>query len=175
MRAYIAESNDVLRLFRPLVTQDISVLQQSIPIERFDAVADVDPGKVRADLGVPGGGPLLVCVSRLVPGKGQHHLVATAAPGPDDLGQHRCRAGRRTGPPGQQRAHHRVDAQQLGRGQVQHDLHIALPSSGPLACILGVCARPRGIGQQRQGGLRVGQDPDGTGAADVEGVGGSQG
>lgn len=79
VRAYVAESKDVARLFRPLVTQDITVLQQSIPVERFDAVADVDPGKVRADLGVPAEGPLLVCVSRLVPGKGQHHLVAMLA------------------------------------------------------------------------------------------------
>jgi glycosyltransferase involved in cell wall biosynthesis len=75
---YIAESERVRRLFRPLVHQPIAVMRQSIPLDRFRR----DRGQqqdVRRRLGLGHETPVLVCVSRLVPGKGQAHVLEVAA------------------------------------------------------------------------------------------------
>lgn len=72
---YIAESADVARVFRPLVRQPITVLRQSIPVERFDGAAGrAGASGLRASLRA-GDGPLLVNVSRMVPGKGHLELL----------------------------------------------------------------------------------------------------
>lgn len=72
---YVAESADVARLFRPLVTQPVTVLRQAIPVDRFDGAAQrAAAGGLRAALR-PGPGPVLVNVSRMVPGKGHLHLL----------------------------------------------------------------------------------------------------
>jgi glycosyltransferase involved in cell wall biosynthesis len=72
---YVAESADVARLFRPLVAQPITVLRQAIPVDRFEGAAQRAAGAgLRATLRL-GSGPVLVNVSRMVPGKGHLHLV----------------------------------------------------------------------------------------------------
>lgn len=72
---YVAESADVARLFRPLVSQPITVLRQAIPVDRFDGAAErAAEAGLRATLRL-GSGPVLVNVSRMVPGKGHLHLV----------------------------------------------------------------------------------------------------
>jgi glycosyltransferase involved in cell wall biosynthesis len=72
---YVAESVDVARLFRPLVTQPITVLRQAIPVDRFEGAAErADDTGLAATLRL-GRGPVLVNVSRMVPGKGHLHLV----------------------------------------------------------------------------------------------------
>jgi glycosyltransferase involved in cell wall biosynthesis len=79
VRHYGADSDDVRELFLPLVHAPISVTKQAVPIDAFDeAVATGARQRIRAELGV-GDGPVLVNVSRLVPGKGQEHLVAAMA------------------------------------------------------------------------------------------------
>lgn len=75
VRHYIAESRDVRDVFVPLVSVPITVLNQAVAIDRFGAQ---DPGRtahVRKEL-APAGAPVLMCVSRLVPGKGQARLLA---------------------------------------------------------------------------------------------------
>lgn len=76
---YVAESADVARVFRPLVRQPITVLRQSIPTDRYEGAADrAAAAGLRADL-QPGPGPLLVNVSRMVPGKGHLPLLESFA------------------------------------------------------------------------------------------------
>jgi glycosyltransferase involved in cell wall biosynthesis len=80
---YIAESERVRDLFRPLVRQPITVMAQAIPVERFEGVAG-HRSRVRTDLGLAADAPVLVCVSRLVEGKGQASVIeATARLRPD--------------------------------------------------------------------------------------------
>ena len=72
---YVAESVDVARLFRPLVSQPITVLRQAIPVDRFEGAAErAEEAGLRANLRLASG-PVLVNVSRMVPGKGHLHLV----------------------------------------------------------------------------------------------------
>ncbi|MGE3619298.1 MAG: glycosyltransferase [Acidimicrobiia bacterium] len=79
VKGYVAESGRVRDLFRPLVGQPITVLDQAIPLERFDGVR-AERARVRAELDLPADAPVLVCVSRLVPGKGQGRLIEALAP-----------------------------------------------------------------------------------------------
>jgi glycosyltransferase involved in cell wall biosynthesis len=77
VRQYIAESRKVRDLFAPMVDVPIAVLNQAIPLERFDLAAGRgDRTALREELGISREGPVLVNVSRLVPGKGQLRLVA---------------------------------------------------------------------------------------------------
>ena len=79
VRHYLAESVDVEELFEPLVDVPITVVQQSMPVDGFDAASSSGArDRVRRELGV-GDVPLLINVSRLVDGKGQEHLVAAMA------------------------------------------------------------------------------------------------
>lgn len=78
VRHYIAESDRVRQIFQPLVGQPIDVLSQAIPSERFEAVRASRPA-VRAELDIAPDAPVIICVSRLVPGKGQHHLLEAFA------------------------------------------------------------------------------------------------
>ena len=79
---YIAESERVRDLFRPLVRQPITVMAQAIPVERFEGAAG-HRSRVRTDLGLAADAPVLACVSRLVEGKGQASVIeATARLGP---------------------------------------------------------------------------------------------
>lgn len=76
---YVAESADVARLFRPLVRQPITVLRQAIPVDRFEGAAErAEAVGLRAAL-QPADGPLLVNVSRMVPGKGHLLLLESFA------------------------------------------------------------------------------------------------
>jgi glycosyltransferase involved in cell wall biosynthesis len=76
---YLAESEDVKTVFTPLVDLPITVVQQSVDVDAFDrAVATGARERVRAELGI-GDRPLLINVSRLVEGKGQHFLVEALA------------------------------------------------------------------------------------------------
>jgi glycosyltransferase involved in cell wall biosynthesis len=78
VRGYVAESVRVLDLFRPLLRQPITVLDQAIPIDRFVDIG-VNRGAVRDSLGIAADAPVLICVSRLVPGKGQRRLIELVA------------------------------------------------------------------------------------------------
>jgi glycosyltransferase involved in cell wall biosynthesis len=78
VHGYIAESVRVLDLFRPLVRQPISVLDQAVPTDRFVSVGE-RRAEVRASLGLAADAPVLICVSRLVPGKGQGRLIELVA------------------------------------------------------------------------------------------------
>jgi glycosyltransferase involved in cell wall biosynthesis len=75
VRHYIAESRDVQAVFAPLVRQPITVMNQAVALDRFTRPAAGVVEGLRREL-APGGGPVLLCVSRLVPGKGQERLVA---------------------------------------------------------------------------------------------------
>lgn len=76
---YVAESADVARVFRPLVRQPITVLRQAIPVDRYEGAAErAAAAGLRAVL-QPGTGPLLVNVSRMVPGKGHLLLLESFA------------------------------------------------------------------------------------------------
>jgi len=75
---YVAESERVRDLFRPLVERPITVLRQAIPIERFDNVRHDRPA-VRERLGVAPDTPVLICVSRLVEGKGHEAVIEALA------------------------------------------------------------------------------------------------
>lgn len=71
---YVATSAHVRGLFHPLVRQPITVAQQSIAADRFTP----DPARrsaQRAELGLADDAPVLVCVSRLVDGKGHEVLL----------------------------------------------------------------------------------------------------
>lgn len=83
---YVAESARVRDIFRPLVRQPITVLDQAISVDTFDdAAARRYP--VRAALELPADAPILICVSRLVEGKGQGLLIeAMSRILPDDPG-----------------------------------------------------------------------------------------
>lgn len=77
VRAYVAESVGVERIFAPLVHQPITVLAQSLPLEQFDAARTAGAReRVRAGLGLGTEETVLVTVSRLVPGKGHEDLPA---------------------------------------------------------------------------------------------------
>lgn len=71
---YIAESARVRDVFRPLVRQPIAVLRQAIPLDLFDGLEQCRT-TVRTSLGVAGDARLLICVSRLVAGKGHLALL----------------------------------------------------------------------------------------------------
>lgn len=74
VRHYVATSDHVRDVFRPLVNQPITVLHQSVAADRF--VADPDRRvEQRAALGVSHEAPVLVCVARLVDGKGHDVLL----------------------------------------------------------------------------------------------------
>jgi len=86
VRHYVAESARVRALFEPLVSAPISVLQQALPLETYEAaVAAGDRSQVRAELGIPQDALVLINVSRLVDGKGQEDLFPVLA----DVRQHR--------------------------------------------------------------------------------------
>lgn len=77
---YVAESARVKELFSRLVPAPISVLRQAVALDDYRRAADGDArDTVRAELGVPAGATLLLAVSRLVPGKGQHDLFPLLA------------------------------------------------------------------------------------------------
>jgi glycosyltransferase involved in cell wall biosynthesis len=78
VRGYVAESGRVLELFRPLVDQPITVLDQALPVDRFVGIEE-RRAEVRASLGIAPDAPVLICVSRLVPGKGQGRLIEMVA------------------------------------------------------------------------------------------------
>ena len=71
---YVAESERVEEIFRPLVGQPIAVLDQAIPIDRFHGDRS-QRDRVRGEVGVASDAPVLICVSRLVAGKGQGDLL----------------------------------------------------------------------------------------------------
>lgn len=76
VRHYVATSDHVRDVFRPLVSQPISVLRQSIAADRFVT----DPhrrAEQRTSLGITDRAPVLVCVARLVDGKGHDVLLRT--------------------------------------------------------------------------------------------------
>lgn len=76
VRHYVATSDHVRDVFRPLVSQPITVLDQSISADRF--VADPDRrAEQRVALGITHEAPVLVCVARLVDGKGHDVLLRT--------------------------------------------------------------------------------------------------
>jgi glycosyltransferase involved in cell wall biosynthesis len=80
VRHYIAESTRVRDLFRPLVDAPITVLQQAVPIDRFDAARKGGArARLRAELGVAEDARVLLCVSRIVEGKGHADLVPVLA------------------------------------------------------------------------------------------------
>jgi glycosyltransferase involved in cell wall biosynthesis len=74
VRHYIAESRDVRDVFTPLVSVPIAVLNQAVAIDRFGPPDPDRTAQLRKDL-APAGAPVLMCVSRLVPGKGQARLL----------------------------------------------------------------------------------------------------
>ena len=74
VRHYVAESERVEEIFRPLVRQPITVLDQAIPIDRFHGDRS-QRDRVRRALGLAPAAPVLICVSRLVEGKGQGDLL----------------------------------------------------------------------------------------------------
>jgi glycosyltransferase involved in cell wall biosynthesis len=81
VRHYIAESARVRDLFEPLVHgTPITVLDQAIPIDRFDRARAAGAREaIRAELRIPRGHAVLVNVSRLVPGKGHDALLRVFA------------------------------------------------------------------------------------------------
>lgn len=78
VRHYIAESDRVRDIFRPLVDQPIDTLKQAIPSDRF-VTEPAERQHVRSELDIAPDAPAIICVSRLVPGKGQHHLLEAFA------------------------------------------------------------------------------------------------
>lgn len=75
VRCYIAGSADVRAAFTPLVGAPIAVMNHAVALDRFPPS---DPGRaerLRRQV-APGGGPVLMCVSRLEPGKGHARLVS---------------------------------------------------------------------------------------------------
>jgi glycosyltransferase involved in cell wall biosynthesis len=80
VRHYIAESTRVRDLFLPLVDVPITVLDQAIPIDRFDAALAGDQRiRRREELRIPQGARVLMNVSRLVEGKGHDQLLRAFA------------------------------------------------------------------------------------------------
>jgi glycosyltransferase involved in cell wall biosynthesis len=80
VRHYIAESAAVKRLFLPLVGAPISVMQQSVALDRIEAAVVGRRGAaVRKQLGISPDTPVLLNVSRMVDGKGQAVLVDVMA------------------------------------------------------------------------------------------------
>jgi glycosyltransferase involved in cell wall biosynthesis len=75
---YIAESERVREIFRPLVDQPIDVLKQAIPSDRFGISAE-ERQLVRSELDISPEAPVIICVSRLVAGKGHHRLLESFA------------------------------------------------------------------------------------------------
>ncbi|MGQ0679421.1 MAG: glycosyltransferase [Actinomycetota bacterium] len=76
VKHYVSGSRDVRELFNPLVRAPITVLDQEIRLQIFDeAAGGLNRSELRAELGLPPSGPILVNVSRLVEGKGQRYLV----------------------------------------------------------------------------------------------------
>ncbi len=80
VRAYVAESAGVERIFAPLVHAPMTVLRQAVPVDRFEAArASGARARVRQELGLPSDATVMVTVSRLVPGKGHHDLPGVLA------------------------------------------------------------------------------------------------
>lgn len=80
VRHYIAESTRVRELFLPLVDAPITVLDQAIPIDQFDAaLAGDSAARIRDELDIPRHARVLVNVSRLVDGKGHDQLLRAFA------------------------------------------------------------------------------------------------
>ena len=80
VRHYVAESERVEQLFAPLVHAPISVLRQAVPVERFAAArAGSARERLRRELGIDPAAPVLLDVSRIVPGKGQADLLPLLA------------------------------------------------------------------------------------------------
>jgi glycosyltransferase involved in cell wall biosynthesis len=80
VRHYIAESTRVRDLFLPLVDAPIIVLDQAIPIDRFDAALDgMGEAGLREELAIAPTATMLVNVSRLVAGKGHEDLLRAFA------------------------------------------------------------------------------------------------
>lgn len=78
VKGYIAESDAVRRLFEPLVRAPLAVLNQSVAVERFD-VGPAERASVRAELGLSEADPLVICVARMVAGKGHVALLEAMA------------------------------------------------------------------------------------------------
>lgn len=78
VRHYVAESGRVRDLFRPLVEQPITVLDQAIPVDQFHGDRS-RRDEVRSALQLDAGTPVLICVSRLVEGKGHGDLLTVLA------------------------------------------------------------------------------------------------
>lgn len=60
-------------------TLDGVVIPPGVDVDRFRVLSPGQRAAARRELGVPGGAPLVVCVSRLVPRKGMDVLVAAAS------------------------------------------------------------------------------------------------
>ena len=75
MREYVADSSAAADLFRPLVRQPVTAMALSLPFDAYAAADDIDRRATRATLGI-GDEPMLLCVSRLVEGKGQERLIS---------------------------------------------------------------------------------------------------
>lgn len=75
VRHYVASSREVRDVFAPLVRAPITVMTQGVALDRLAAPNQAAVRRLRQEL-AGGGGPVLLCVSRLAPGKGQGRLVA---------------------------------------------------------------------------------------------------
>jgi glycosyltransferase involved in cell wall biosynthesis len=76
VRHYIAVSDMVRDRFAPLVTAPITVLRHTVALDRFDAARSQGAReRVRSTLGISDTAPVLLCVSRLVAGKGLNDLL----------------------------------------------------------------------------------------------------
>lgn len=75
VRAYVAESEGVKRIFASRAHAPITVLQQALPLDHFDGARLAGSrARVREELDLPDDATVLVTVSRLVPGKGHADL-----------------------------------------------------------------------------------------------------
>ena len=63
----------------PTMTAPVVEVPPGVDLDRFRPLAEEDRAKVRATLGLPPAGPLVVSISRLVPRKGMDALIAAAA------------------------------------------------------------------------------------------------
>jgi glycosyltransferase involved in cell wall biosynthesis len=75
VKEYVADSSAAADLFRPLIRQPVTAMALSLPFDAYAAADDIDRRAARADLGI-GDEPMLLCVSRLVDGKGQERLIS---------------------------------------------------------------------------------------------------
>jgi glycosyltransferase involved in cell wall biosynthesis len=75
VKEYVADSSAAADLFRPVVRQPVTAMALSLPFDAYVAADDIDRRGARANLGI-GDEPMLLCVSRLVEGKGQERLIS---------------------------------------------------------------------------------------------------